>query len=258
MKIIDRIVSLALIATSAIAATSCSDDNDKSFIVLHLNNTDVEYTAEGYWKDCYVNTPLAIEGFTLTHSASSDTWEGVTYESWKGFCPTISDDIAEYPADVRVLHQWASITGGGLAGKGSPCFLACWDVTESTTAIPSAAEATLAISMPGQNDFRPVSVYITNSAYGYWSMKLGSNFNKPAGPDSWTKLHIHGVKNGRETGVITVDLEKGTKILDTWKPVDLTSLGNVEYLYFQMSSSDSGIFGMNVPAYFCLDGLVVD
>jgi hypothetical protein len=44
-------------------------------------------------------------------------------------------------------------------------------------------------------------------------------------------------------------------IIKEWKWVDLTSLGNVDSLVFAMSSSDVGQYGMNTPAYFCIDDL---
>jgi len=33
----------------------------------------------------------------------------------------------------------------------------------------------------------------------------------------------------------------------------LSSLGNLDSLSFTLSSSDNGAFGMNTPAYFCID-----
>ena len=42
-------------------------------------------------------------------------------------------------------------------------------------------------------------------------------------------------------------------IVTTWEWVDLTSLGNVDSLVFNLSSSDNGTFGMNTPAFFCMD-----
>ncbi|HWB64128.1 MAG TPA: DUF4465 domain-containing protein, partial [Chitinophagales bacterium] len=42
-------------------------------------------------------------------------------------------------------------------------------------------------------------------------------------------------------------------IVRDWRWVDLTSLGNVDSLAFFLSSSDTGSFGMNTPAYYCID-----
>jgi hypothetical protein len=47
-------------------------------------------------------------------------------------------------------------------------------------------------------------------------------------------------------------------ILDAWTSVDLSSLGAVKQLDFTLSGSDNDpMFGLNTPAYFALDNLVV-
>jgi hypothetical protein len=42
-------------------------------------------------------------------------------------------------------------------------------------------------------------------------------------------------------------------ILKEWEWLDLTSLGLVTSLNFALESSDVGEYGMNTPAYFCID-----
>jgi hypothetical protein len=44
-------------------------------------------------------------------------------------------------------------------------------------------------------------------------------------------------------------------IVDEWTWVDLSSLGAVDSLSFTLTSSDVGQFGMNTPAYFCMDNV---
>ena len=47
-------------------------------------------------------------------------------------------------------------------------------------------------------------------------------------------------------------------VLTDWAWVDLTSLGDqVSQLGFTLTSSDNSRFGMNTPAYFAIDNLVV-
>ena len=43
--------------------------------------------------------------------------------------------------------------------------------------------------------------------------------------------------------------------MDDWEWVDLSSLGTVAGLEFDLSSSDTGPSGMNTPAYFAMDDL---
>ena len=114
---------------------------------------------------------------------------------------------------------------------------------------------------------KPVSgFYITNSTYAYNSMRDGDGFAKKfggtTGNDSdWFKLTIKGYR----TGTLTTDSvnfyladfrftnNAQDYIVKTWQWVDLLPLGVVDSLHFTLSSSDTGTFGMNTPAYFCMD-----
>ena len=46
-------------------------------------------------------------------------------------------------------------------------------------------------------------------------------------------------------------------ILQTWKEVDLTSLGEVNSLTFTMDGSDQSDYGVKHPKYFAFDNVVV-
>ena len=105
--------------------------------------------------------------------------------------------------------------------------------------------------------------YLTNNAYAYLSMKNGENNTKQFAQGDWFKLTITGTDaQGAETGSIDFYLadlrsenEADHYILDSWEWCDLTPLGKVQRLDFNMSSSDNGDWGMNTPAYFCMDNL---
>ena len=105
--------------------------------------------------------------------------------------------------------------------------------------------------------------YLTNNAYAYLSMKNGENGTKKFAQGDWFKLTITGTgADGETTGSVDFYLadlrsenEAEQYILDEWKWCDLTPLGKVQRLDFTMSSTDNGNWGMNTPAYFCMDNL---
>ena len=111
--------------------------------------------------------------------------------------------------------------------------------------------------------------FVTNSTWTALSMKHGDDFSKKfGGPDGtdpdFLKLTITGIDtdgNNASVDYYLADFRDAdsTKdyIIETWQWVDLTPLGKVSRLQFAMSSSDNGDWGMNTPAYFCLDNLVV-
>lgn len=116
----------------------------------------------------------------------------------------------------------------------------------------------------------PTSVRITNTTYTALSMRDGDTFAKkfggPDGTDSdFFVLTIHGLDaNGDVTGSVDFYLADYrfqdptlNYIVSSWTTIDLTPLGSATSLTFELASSDIGPFGMNTPAYFAIDNLVV-
>lgn len=112
-------------------------------------------------------------------------------------------------------------------------------------------------------------LYVTNNNYAYYTLLNGSPFSKafggPTGDDAdWLMLTVTGKDaTGDTTGKVDfylADFRSADKsedyIVDSWQFVDLTPLGEVKSLQFTLASSDTGAFGMNTPAYFCVDTVV--
>ncbi|MBR1668384.1 MAG: DUF4465 domain-containing protein [Bacteroidaceae bacterium] len=68
---------------------------------------------------------------------------------------------------------------------------------------------------------------------------------------------IIGKKGDAETGTVTFDLAKDGNILKTWKKIDLSSLGEVTSLTFDVDGSDRSDYGVKHPKYFAFDNVVV-
>ena len=106
--------------------------------------------------------------------------------------------------------------------------------------------------------------YITNSSYAYNSMTGGDSFAKKFDKGDWFKLTITGYDaDDKVTGTkdyYLADLrdEATAYIINDWRYVDLTSLGKVAKIGFEMSSTDNSSWGMNTPAYFCFDNFGAD
>ena len=105
------------------------------------------------------------------------------------------------------------------------------------------------------NGYIVTGLYVTNCTYAYNSMTTGDDFSKKFETGDWFKLTIY---NKNKTKKVEVLLADGTNILNEWKWVDLSSLGETSELKFELSSSDTGDWGMNTPAYFCLDGITLE
>jgi len=109
--------------------------------------------------------------------------------------------------------------------------------------------------------------FINNSTYAALSMKMGDAYTKKFGGDDgtdpdWLKLTIRGNRNDGTHDTVSFYLADyrfedpaDDYIIETWQWVDLTPLGKVHTLGFTLSSTDNGDWGMNTPAYFCMDNL---
>ncbi len=113
-------------------------------------------------------------------------------------------------------------------------------------------------------------LYVTNSNYAYYSMLNGDAFAKKFGGDDgndpdWFLLTITGRDAcDVETGSVEFYLadfrfedNNEDYIVDTWEYVELGSFGVVDKLEFSLSSSDVGDWGMNTPACFVIDTIVL-
>ena len=143
--------------------------------------------------------------------------------------------------------QWNNVVGGGYDGSATygVAFAAEFNGPCYVTLLTEPAV------VPG--------FYITNSSYAYNSLTGGDSFAKKFEKGDWFKLTITGYDADDEvTGTkdyYLADLRdaKTAYIINDWRYVDLSCLGTVAKIGFELSSTDTGDWGMNTPAYFCFD-----
>jgi hypothetical protein len=152
--------------------------------------------------------------------------------------------------------MYSSITGGGH------------NSTTYGVAYYSSFSGPVSINInPIASNIPLTSIFITNNTYAYKSMRNGDTYSKKfggtTGNDSdWFMLTITGYKAGILTDTINFFLADyrftdNTKdyIIKDWTELSLNKLGIVDSISFALSSSDTGTYGMNTPAYFCIDDL---
>ncbi|MFI5141719.1 MAG: DUF4465 domain-containing protein, partial [Bacteroidia bacterium] len=110
-------------------------------------------------------------------------------------------------------------------------------------------------------------MYICNSTYAYKSMKNGDAYEHAftAHNQDWFKLTVKKYYGGYLTNdsaeVYLADFRYSDTtqnyILKNWMWVNFASLKNVDSLIFSLSSSQTGIYGMNTPAFFCIDNVTL-
>lgn len=100
-------------------------------------------------------------------------------------------------------------------------------------------------------------MYVCNSVYAYASMTKGDAIaGAPFGDDDWFLLTITGALEGKAVNTsVQFYLAKGKNIVTDWTYVDLSKLGKIDEMHFALTGSRTGDFGLNTPAYFCIDNL---
>lgn len=116
-----------------------------------------------------------------------------------------------------------------------------------------------------------IGMYVANSTYSYLSMRDGDGFAKKFGGETGTdpdffmltiKKYSGGVISDDSIDVFLADYRFSNSskdfILEDWKYIDLSILGEIDSLVLSLTSSDVGIFGMNTPSYVAVDQISTD
>jgi len=264
-KIFTLFAAVALTASAAMANVITLD------LSKPVNPTSLEYNENGIWTECYNDvdyTWLAFGdedcGFLLSHliGGEGSSWGGMY---WDGFCPAIGGDITDY-GQSGSSDGWTVKYGGCMAGGGcvinedgtvtadpaQPYIVGYWGSwSEDPTNQVKYADN------DGNTTFKPVGVYVCNHPWPYYGCLHGDGFGRAFEEGDYFELIAHGVDadgNETTTSINLVEFTNGElKALNDWTFFDLSSLGEVESVYFTMNSTDSGAYGMNTSAYFCMD-----
>lgn len=137
---------------------------------------------------------------------------------------------------------YKSIAGGAKGGKN---YVVWYEDGFSGNAIKLKEAAKVA------------GMYVCNNVYAYNSITKGDAYaGDPFGDDDYLLLHIGGSLDGKVVDTeVEFYLAKGKNIVTEWTYVDLKQLGTVDAIFFTLSGSRTGDYGLNTPTYFCIDNL---
>jgi len=200
--------------------------------------------------DTFLNGSDGSGGFSSGNIFLANSYD-TTFSSWSGWAISNMRDTLT----PGFSNQYSAIAGTGADSSAN--FAVSFSFGANIIQLDSAAAG------------KPVAgVFVTNNTYTYLSMKDGDSFAKKFGgvsgddPDFFLltiKSYLNGVLSTDSVDFYLADyrFEDNSQdyLLKDWAFVDLSSLGNADSLAFSLSSSDNGQFGMNTPAYFCLDNL---
>lgn len=151
------------------------------------------------------------------------------------------------------INEYSAMAGSGANGTTTYAVAYAFDGAIMRLLGPAAGGTVLGL-------------YVTNNAYAYYSMRDGDPFAKKFGgptgndPDFFLltiKKYRNGVLGPDSVNFYLADYRFADNskdyIVKQWTYVNLSPLGAADSLLFTLTSSDVGAFGMNTPAYFCMD-----
>ena len=218
-----------------------------SLVIFAQTTLDFEeFTIE---QDSFLNGSDLSGGFTTQNAFLTNDYNP-EWSSWSGWALSNTTDVTS----AGFTNQYSSIAGSGN--------------NNSLNYATSFVSGATAINIDNELKGTFISeLYVTNATYAYLSMRDGDAFAKKFGgetgddPDFFL-LTIKGFKNDVLMDSVEFYLadfrsDDNTEdyIINEWTAVNISSLGVSDSLSFTLSSSDNGQFGMNTPAYFCIDDL---
>ncbi len=211
--------------------------NAQENVVFDFENLNLPDT--GFWNGAdnsgfYGNDILSFENYCNTQY---NYWSGFSYSNWT--------DTYNQSLD----NQWSTYVGQAYSGNVFGLAYVPIDCNNNYQNIP--------INLSFINPVEIKNIKLSNSTYTALTILNGDAICSAFSEGDYFFVKITSYYLGLETGADTLylaDYRNGQNIIiNTWTEVDLTNLGTVDSLHFNLFSSDTGIYGMNTPAYFCLD-----
>ncbi|AVM57553.1 hypothetical protein C3V43_07125 [Bacteroides heparinolyticus] len=250
------------------------------FVLNSGNGIQPEGQTGYYWNQTYTNTKFhETPHFTFSHTGTNSG-----YGYWDGFTVSNvydSSNFGTYTTDTIhsgsvnwIAHQWGCMDRNnsntnfmlgywGYYGKDIQNFPIDPENIPYPTAFTETGFSNWIKLGDGNTNYTVKRIKITNSPWAYYGCKEGDGFATPFNsPSDYLRLLVFPVY---ASGVIgspkIIELagfnSQGFWGTNSWTLSEYLGFHNVRYLLFQMRSSDSGQYGMNTAAYFCLNNIVM-
>ena len=236
MTCFNRFAIVTMVVLTFFSFQSCSDKEQTVKKTFSFQSLELE--EESYW-----NGSDESGGFTIDIATFNNYFDS-EWSAWSGFAYSNTTDI-ETPG-------WSNESSAYIASGGdSKNIYAVSYVSGESSTITFDFEVNL------------VAAKFTNSTYAYHTISNGDFYASPFTEGDWFKLTLTGYnESDTEAGEVEyylADFRDGSNyITDSWTRVDLGTLRGVSKIVFTLESSDIGDWGMNTPAYFCMDDLEIE
>ncbi|MCQ2290688.1 MAG: DUF4465 domain-containing protein [Muribaculaceae bacterium] len=251
-----------LLLMAAFAATSMSATDYVLDLSAPTYPEEINFIQKGngqIWSDTYNEDEYILNytPFIFYHLMSGMSYGG-TY--WDGFTVVKCGDNSKQTDFVT--NQWGNMAGGGIDPNIQSAVVANPNVPYMLAYVPDFMGPGLAgVEFDDDNTYMAKGVYVNMSAYAYYSCLEGDAMSEGLKEEGASfKLQAIG-KLGNESKTVEIELAGFSNgkfhALTDWTWFDMTELGEVEKIYFSLTSTDASQWGMNTPAYFAMDKFTV-
>ena len=211
---------------------------DEAYQWTDTNNTWLHnILSEGYGSWCYWSGGHAISNYNTGDIAD-----------YGGF----NTQLTVYKKGVSGLSR----TGGGHNGSNN--FAVHYGYADNS-GYGLGADALPALTFADGPERVIDHMYVTNTTYALNCYIDGNGLTAKIGPDDWVKLVATGYDTkGAKTGETVIYLCNGPdNIVMDWTKWDLSGLGKVAKVTFNVTGSSDNGYGFSQPAYFAYDDVAV-
>lgn len=215
---------------------SGTTDESKAYTWYDAGNTELKHTLPKSWNQyCYMGGGHAVSNY-----ASSDFVANGGYES------QLTVYKAGVEGDVR--------TGGGHNGSNN--FAVHYGYKDKSGYTDSMILPSFSF---GDGMARVIDhMYVNNICYALNCYLNGNGLTAKIGDDDWVKLTATGYNGETKTDDASIYLCNGPKnIVTDWTKFDLSGLGAVTKVEFNITGSSDNGYGFSQPAYFAYDDVAV-
>jgi len=231
-----------------------------------------------YWTSTYDGTEkLQVGQFTFSHTAV-ESWN-----YWDGFVVSTVNDTEDHGfngsggSNGWLKNQWGCMDlSEGSSSAHSPFIVGYWsyytDQQGSYTGggnVPAQGtfdeEAYSCWVKIGDGQYKAGTIDLALNPWTYYGCMHGDGFARPLDQlGDYYKINIYAVDSEGEVKDKVVSHYFVNRIASAtapieygWKTVNISDLGNAEYLIFQLETTDSDPqWGPNTALYFCLRNIV--
>ena len=215
---------------------SGTTDESEAYTWYDAGNTELKHTLPKSWNQyCYMGGGHAVSNY-----ASSDYVTNGGYES----------QLTVYKAGAEGVVR----TGGGHNGSNN--FAVHYGYKDKSGNTDGQTLPSFAF---GDGMARVIDhMYVNNICYALNCYLNGNGLTANIGDDDWVKLIATGYDGAAKTGEASIYLCNGPKnIVTDWTKFDLSGLGAVTKVEFNVTGSSDNGYGFSQPAYFAYDDVAV-